>query len=123
MPGRLCFRWSGILVLFALLLGLTSPVNVIAQPATPASSPMSELAAPFGVGTVPIPETQQAVSELFEVMMSPVAGQTAASISVQPDRIEISYGTPQAPFGPPMRFSFISFPQGDFFPDDFTPAR
>jgi len=108
-------------VLLAVALGMFAPTaNVTAQATPQGSVALPSADAPYGLGFVILPIDLATVDDVLEDMPAIVFGELRGAPDRSADRVVITYGTVDPQLGSPLALSAISFPDGDFFPVDFT---
>jgi hypothetical protein len=104
-----------------IMLLLSGSATINAQEATPSPILLPEAEAPYGLASVTLPQTEAEIEALFQAMPAAVAGQQRAStVSIEGDRIVLSYGVVEPGFGPPLYIQAIDLSRNDFFPEGFT---
>ncbi len=108
-------------VLLAVALGMLAPSANVAAQATPQNTvALPSADAPHLLGSVTLPARLTTVVDVFGDMPAIVFGELGGAPLRSADRVVITYGTADPQFGSPLALSAISFPDGDFFPVDFT---
>ncbi|MBA2753668.1 MAG: hypothetical protein H0U40_04295 [Chloroflexia bacterium] len=118
-------RVTMLIALLVLLPGILAGSSLAhgghATPVSPAPSGLPVAAAPFGLGSVVLPNDQAGVEALFDRLPDEMGGEP---LSLGPERsgerTVASYGESDPLFGPSLTLQAINFAEGDFFPRDFT---
>jgi len=119
-----CMRGLHVMILNVLLVVVSGmfalTINVMAQatPQGPVDLPSAD--APYGLESLTMPVTLATVDDLLDDMPATVFGELRGAPDRSADRVVITYGTVDPQLGSPLALSAISFPDGDFFPVDFT---
>lgn len=108
-------------VLLTVALGMFAPTANVAAQATPQNAiALPSADAPHGLGSVTLAANLTTVEDVFEDMPAIVFGELRGAPDRSADRVVFTYGTVDPQLGSPLALSAISFPDGDFFPVDFT---
>lgn len=94
-----------------------------APESTPRATGLPAAMAPYGLGTVTLPDDIVGITALFARLPATIADVPRAST---PDheggRVIAAYGTVDPIFGSPLTLQALNFATGDFFPREFTVA-
>jgi hypothetical protein len=102
----------------ALVLGCESTYGHIA---TPAADLIPEVAAPYGLSGIELPDSREEISAVFDRLPRSVQGLQRNPITkTEGDRLRVTYGPQNRVMGAPLVLQAIDFREGDFFPADFT---
>jgi hypothetical protein len=110
------------IVLAALLLAALGPTLASARKATPEAENIPARNAPFGLGTVTLPEDRGAIVALFKTVMTSGHETRFANITVEDDRIVLTVANSEAGPSPALTLQAVDLSASDFFPADFTAA-
>jgi hypothetical protein len=75
------------------------------------------------LGGLDLPGSREDISAHFARLPRVIYGLRRNPIApAGPDRLKVTYGSPESAFGAPLVIQAIDFRKGDFFPPDFTPG-
>lgn len=107
-------------VLLVICLAIVTAPGGAAQVATPNPAVLPEATAPFGLSAVTLPAPREDMLALLEQLPETLEGERRGPVTEEDGRQRVTWGAEVMPLGHPITLGVLDFPEGDFFPADFT---